>query len=186
MAFDGIKIMLENVTLSFPKLFEANEKQMYTTEMLIPKGSPAAQTLIDAMTKKAVDVFQGKTLYNQTGQFRDGDLPNRKNKIREECAGHWMMSAKTSAKNGKTVTIVDRAHNAIIDPKEIYGGVKVNINVSVTAYNDPEYGPLFGIWINAVQKVADGTPLGSGDGASNVTDEFPKYDDATNGETTFI
>lgn len=164
-------------TCSYPHLFQPNANAnggdpKYSCTVLIPKTEKKA---IDAIKKAIADAraeFCAKngaqalptqpkhTLYDGDGTRPSGDP------FGEECKGHYVITV--SSKNKPLV--VDRNGNEILDANEVYAGCKIRVNVNFYGYNsNGNKGITAGL--NAVQKWADGEPIGGGHVTADVFDD---------------
>jgi hypothetical protein len=102
--------------------------------------------------------------------LRDGDTERDTDKY-PEYKGHYFINANTYNKP----SVVDAKMNDIIDKSELYSGCFGRVSIMPAAYNvDGNKGIKF--YLNNVQKLAEGEPLG-GAGASNASDDFTAVED---------
>lgn len=87
----------------------------------------------------------------------DGVRPSDGMPFGDECKGHWVVTA--SSKADYPPEVVDQNLNPIINQSDVYSGIFARVSVSFFAYS---YAGKKGIGcgLNAVQKMADGEPLG--------------------------
>jgi hypothetical protein len=101
--------------------------------------------------------------------LRDGDTERDTEKY-SEYKGHYFINANTYNRPG----VVDAQKNDIIDKSELYSGCYGRVSIMPAAYNvDGNKGIKF--YLNNVQKLADGEPLGGS--ASNAADDFTAVED---------
>ena len=91
------------------------------------------------------------------GHIGDGVRPSDGMPFGDECKGHWVITA--SSKADYPPEVVDQNLNPIINQSDAYSGIFARVSVSFFAYS---YAGKKGIGcgLNAVQKMADGEPLG--------------------------
>lgn len=114
--------------------------------------------------QKAIDLLK-----NGTDGFRN---PFRRDKLEKKGfpEGSIYFAARKSADAGKP-GVVDANVQKILDPAEIYGGVRGRLSVTAYWYDKKgNKGVTFGL--NNVQKIKDGPKLGGG--APRPEDEFEK------------
>lgn len=170
------RIALNNVRLSFPKLFEAEPfeaggKPRYSAAFLVPKGSDLEKKIEQAIKAEAQAKWGKtweKTLASVRGasnkcSWQDGDLSKY-----ESDEGHWRLSAIRQESDGRPA-VLDRDKTPLTAADgRIYAGCFVNAIVEVWAQS----GQYTGIRCSllGVQFVKDGDAFG---GAARVTsDEF--------------
>jgi hypothetical protein len=119
---------------------------------------------------KAVTIWGSKFLASFKTPLRDGDTERDTDKY-PEYKGHYFINANTYNKP----SVVDAKMNDIIDKSELYSGCYGRVSIMPAAYNvDGNKGIKF--YLNNVQKLAEGEPLG-GAGASNASDDFTAVED---------
>lgn len=174
-------ITINNVTLSFPSLFQPKAfdgnqgEAKYQTQMIIPKGSLQEQQITEEYNRVLTEAIAGKKLTRAQatplirpmgttkGLLVDcDDDPDRYPP--ETFAGCYLFSAKSK----KRPLVVDMGQYPIDNDEKIYGGVVANVNVNIYAYN--RVGSGIAVGLNGVQKVKDGERLGGG--RPSVTDMF--------------
>lgn len=163
------KIILKNVRLSFPGLFEATafkpgDEPKFKATFLIPKGD-AQIAIIETAIKQVLTEKCGKkadsTLNNIRGNpnkfcFQDGEL--------KEYDGYEGMTALT-AKSGARPLVIDRDKTPLsaADGKP-YAGCYVNATLELFAYDSSGVGVSCSL--KGVQFVRDGDAFGGGAPAS--------------------
>lgn len=172
-----MKVILQNVRLSFPDLFIAKKfksregKPRYSASFLIEKGSENDKLVNDAIKAAAAEEWtdkaekQLKLLAGQSGKFcyLDGDL--------KEYDGYEGMMVLSAHRNGDEVppAIVDRAKQPLkIESGKPYAGCYVNAIVDIWAQTG-DY-PGIRAKLNVVQFVADGEPFSR---STPTTDDLP-------------
>ena len=119
---------------------------------------------------KAVTIWGSKFLASFKTPLRDGDTERDTGKY-PEYKGHYFINANTYNRPG----VVDAQKNDIIDKSELYSGCYGRVSIIPAAYNvDGNKGIKF--YLNNVQKLAEGEPLG-GAGSSNAADDFTAVED---------
>jgi len=119
---------------------------------------------------KAVTIWGSKFLASFKTPLRDGDTERDTDKY-PEYKGHYFINANTYNKP----SVVDAKMNDIIDKSELYSGCYGRVSIMPAAYNvDGNKGIKF--YLNNVQKLAEGEPLG-GASASNASDDFTAVED---------
>lgn len=168
------RIMLKNVRLSFPSLFEPTSFQggdpKYQATFLIPKDDKAnldrlEQAVADAVAEGTAKKFEGKA----PKKFKNDPIRDGEEKDGAEFQGCMFISARNKMKP----QVVDAQVNPILDQSEIYAGCYVNATVTAFAYN---FEGVKGIgWsLGNIQKVKDGEPFGAG--AIRAESEFEAFD----------
>lgn len=160
---------------SFADLWRVGEYQgnptNYSVQLLIPKDSPAAKELQDAIKQFAKDQWQdgaklavekqnaGNTRIMRDGDGLDGQTADGTPK--PGWAGHWRIKASSKFQP----KIVDRALNELKEEDgKPYPGCAVSAQISLYAFKDKRE---MGVRLQAVQFYADGEPFGGG-GSSGV------------------
>ena len=141
------------VRMSFTKtLFNPDEKGAYGCLILIPKTDTDTINKIKASLERAktdpksVAKWGGKWLASMTERDTDAH---------PEYKGHYFINVNTYTKPG----VVDAQLNPILDASEVYSGCYGRVSMSPAAYSqDGNRGLKF--YLNNVQKVRDGEPLG--------------------------
>lgn len=167
------KIVLKNVRLSFPSLFQP---EVYGGE---PTGKYAATFILDkevhakeiSIIKKATNdlmmaTFKGKIPSDKLA-LKDGDESGR-----PEYAGAYTIKASTK----KRPTVIDRDKSPLVEEDgKPYSGCYVNAIISLWAQNNA-YGKRINGNLLGVQFYKDGEAFGSG--PIDVSGDFEEYDDA--------
>lgn len=147
-----------------------DEDGSYSLMILIPKTDTvtinALKNSIEKFKKdpKAEAKWGSKFLANMRTPLRDGDTERDLEKG-PEFKDHYFVNANTYTKPG----VVDARMQEIINPSDIYSGCYGRVSVVPAAYNtDGNRG--IKLYLNNVQKIAEGERLGGG--GSNVNDDF--------------
>lgn len=169
-----MKVILKNVRLSFPDLFEpkafqAGDTPKYKASFLIAKDDAAQLKAIEAAIKatatekwgaKADAVLKGIRGNPNKFCFQDGDT-----KEYDGYAGHMSVSANSKVRP----LVYDRDKTPLVaaDGKP-YAGCYVNASIEFFAYDTPSNG--ISASLKGVQFASDGDAFGGGAPAS--PDEF--------------
>ncbi|MAT51062.1 MAG: hypothetical protein CMK32_07755 [Porticoccaceae bacterium] len=165
----GKKIILRNVRVSFPSLFEPNRMNdsdpgKYQATAMIPKTDefkPVIKEINDEIKRLASEKWSGKVPKNLKLALKDGDADDNE---REEYKGHYVLTARSNQKPG----VVDQRCDVISDSAAIMAGDYINMSFVMFAYdNSGNKGVSAGL--NNVQFVKKGEPLGN---RSRAEDEF--------------
>lgn len=163
------KLMLKNVRLSFPSLFEHAEYRgdslgKYECTFLIDKESPQLADVQAAIKKVGSDVL-GKEWSKAKLCLQDGATKDYDGY--ENC---FALKATTK----KRPIIINKDKSAITaDDDVVYAGCYVNASISIYAFQNT-YGKFVQAQLNAVQFSKDGDRFGGGDDFS--IDEFESLD----------
>ena len=163
------KMMLKNVRLSFPSIFQKAEFDgnvgKYEATFLIDKSDTKTKAMLDEAIATAIAEAKVKV----TGDKRclkDGDDSEY-----DGYAGNWSFKAA----NSKRPTVIDRDKTPIIEEDEkIYAGCYVNAVVDLWIQNN-KFGKRVNANLYGVQFVKDGEPFGMG--STDVTDDFDDLED---------
>ena len=175
------KLMLKDVRLSFPSLFEHATYQgeslnKYECTLLIPKDSDTAKEVQAAIKEAGTEVF-GKEWSKAKLCLIDGS-----EKSYDGYEGMWAVKASTK----KRPVIINKDKSAISEEDGvIYAGCYVNASVSITAFQS-KYGKFVQAQLNALQFNRDGEAFGGGDDFSiDDFDNVSDGDDASEDDTPF-
>jgi hypothetical protein len=203
------EVILRNVRLSYPHLFEPQERLsddgetrlVYSAAFLIPKeGDEFKNALAVRKAMKALmvekygpDETKHPRIPAERKCLRDGD-----EKDGEEYHGHWYVNANSSTKRPPTI-ITNRKGK---DGKWIeaepggkgapYGGCYVNAIITIWLQDHKKYGKRLNASIESVQFRRDGEPFGAGrvdpnsrfsdDDVDVIEDDDNAYDDDVYGD----
>ena len=168
-----------------PHLNTESKKEEYSVQLWIPKDNVEDKAALDAAYAeqlalyKAKDGEPGVEFHNP---IKDGDkLTDKKGKPRP-VPGHWVVSAKTLAKNKDGtdndppgVVGTERGEDGelkSLTASQVKSGDWGRVSVNLKFFTEGKGG--IGVYLNNLQKVQDGDPLGSRRTASQ---EFDDYDD---------
>lgn len=147
-----------------------DETGSYSLMFLIPKTDTATINALKASIEKfksdpkAQAKWGSKFLASMKTPIRDGDT-ERDTEKSPEYKGHYFINANTYTKPG----VVNAKMQEIINPGDLYSGCYGRISVVPAAFNtDGNKG--IKLYLNNVQKLADGEKLGGG--SSDVNDDF--------------
>jgi hypothetical protein len=168
-------IMLKNVRLSFPKVFEhgsfgGESTGKYEATFLLPKSDEATYKKI----MSAITETKGKTkIPSDKLCIKDGDETDD-----EHAIGHWII--KTANKNRPT--LIDRNRNPVTKEDNeanpmFFGGATVNASISFWK-QDNSYGKRVNGNLAGIQYVSgDIHTDGFSDTGTADVDEFEAFDD---------
>jgi len=187
-----MKLLLPNVRLSFPDLWEAVQFQgagpfNYRVTLLIPEASPLRKQIDKAILDVAKEKWKEKAekvlaAANAPGGlgtcFNDGN-----NKEYDGYADHWFLAATRPQDKGRPAIIDrDKSPLAASDGRP-YGGCYVNASVEIWA-QDNKWGKSVRAGILGVQFSKDGDSFGGG--AAVSVDDFENLGmDAEDGTSEF-
>ncbi len=164
-----MKVVLRNVRLSFPDLFQAVQYQgegpfNYRAQFLIPEGSAMMKEVNAAIKAAAVEKWGAKAdailkaaPASKAGYcFADGNT-----KEYDGYAGHWALSATRAMDKGRPLIInTDKSPLAAEDGKP-YAGCYVNATVDIWA-QDNKFGKTMRCQLLGVQFAKDGESFSGG------------------------
>ena len=168
------KVITGNVTLSYvnltsPKSINGSTPR-YGCSVLIEKSDKKTIEALNAGIAAAYEADIAKLKGNSKiappltalkTPIRDGDAERPGD---EAYANRFFLNAHANSKPG----IVDASLNPIVDPDEIYSGMKAKVSLSFFGYNNSGNKGI-GVSINNVMKVADGPRLG---GKASAAEDF--------------
>lgn len=167
------KIMLKNVRLSFPSIFNRSEFNGVTgkfeSTFLLDKETQADQiATIQAAIEAAIKEAKIKVPSDKRC-LKDGDDSEY-----EGYAGHMSLKAASN----KRPTVIDKAKTPLAedDSDAPYAGCYVNAIVDLWVQNN-DFGKRINANLYGVQFVRDGEAFGAGGGNTDVTDDFDLIDD---------
>jgi len=172
------KLVLQNVRLSFPSLwqtetYKGNDTGKYVASFLVDKTTDAGKALPKMITEVAEQAF-GKPIPKKVEYcLKDGDQQEY-----DGYAGMWAIKANTKYRP----TVIDRQKRPVTEEDDlIYPGCYVNASLEVYSY-DGQYGKRVGCSLNAIQFVRDGESFvaSSGDSLS----DFDVLDEASSASVT--
>ena len=147
----------------------------FSVSLIISKDDKKTIDKINAAIKAAYNEGLGKlkgtskvapALSAIKTPLRDGDAERPDD---EAYKNSYFVNAKTLQRPG----IIDHDMQHILDPSEVYSGVKGRASITFYAFNSNGNRGI-ACALNNLQKVADGTPLG---GRSSAEEDFANVDD---------
>lgn len=170
----GNRVIFGPVRLSYTYLNEpykakddnSNNPGKYMTNALIPKGETQTVEAIRAAIQAAIAKGMAKLWNNKMPKkfddgLRDGD---EREKDLDLYGDHFYINAKSARRPG----VLDRYHQPITNPDDIYSGMWALLSVSFFPYsNNGANGIACGL--DNVLKVRDGEPL---NGRSSAMNDF--------------
>jgi hypothetical protein len=169
------KITIGEVRFSYPNLFvaramEVGGKEKFSVSVIIPKKDKKTIAAVEASIAEAMAAGKAKngTAWKGSSPLIDGDGQDKNgNAYGAEFHGSYFLRCNSDNKP----IVIDRARQAITDPRAVYAGSYGNVNVNFYPYNHTvNKGVAAGL--NAVQFVKDGEPLGGGYSAAQVDSDF--------------
>ena|SRR5579875_815139 len=155
------QVRLSYVHLTKPYAMNPGQEPKYSVTILIPKSDVHTKQRIDAAIEAAIqDGVLSKwggvrpALLKSPVHDGDGERLNG-GPFSAECKGHWVLAASSK----QPVEVVDINLNPILDQTQIYSGMYGRVSINFFAFNANGNRGI-GCGLNAVQKVADGEPLG--------------------------
>lgn len=159
------EVRMSYVTLLEPKKINNVGEPQYSVKILIPKTDAATLGALKAAKEVAVQngVTEGKKpfatfspalLATMTVSLKDGDVAFPDN---PECAGHWVLNAKTPADKPPGVLGPDKQR--ITNPTDVYSGMYGRVHLQLYPY-DTAGNRGIGVSLQNVMKTKDGDPLG--------------------------
>ncbi len=142
----------------------------YSVSLIIPKSDTVTVDKIRAAIRAAYEEgknkLKGIPLENLKTPLRDGDKERPGDAAYKDS---YFVNANSTAKPG----VVDADRNPILNTSELYSGIIGRASISFYAFNtNGNRGIACGL--NNLQKLADGTPLGS---RARAEDDFAGLDD---------
>lgn len=173
------KVVTGEVRFSYAHVFEPYafpgedpKKARYEVTLIIPKSDKKTVDALNAAIKQAIE--DGKSILgDKNGRINtavlqlplyDGDA-----KGDPSYKGCYYLKAKSNRKPG----VVDANLQPIIEPEAFYSGCYGRASVNFKAFNNVSKG--VGAYLNNVQKLKDGEPLGGANSAPE--DDFGAAED---------
>lgn len=168
------EVLLRNVRLSFPHLFEPQEqtdketgktRRTYGANFLIPKDDPEGnlkrikQASMEAKQKKWGDEKNWPKLRPDKLCLRDGDLESW-----DGFEGHWYLSCNSPETRQPTLVINRKDASGLwlpASPGQLYAGCYVNAIARIWAQDDKDYGKRINASVESVQFYKKGTAFGA-------------------------
>ena len=154
------KVRFSYVHVFKPKPSDDGGEPKFSTVLLISKKDQktldAIKAAIEEAKKKGIDKFGGKIPVNLKNPLRDGNTDPPGGNPRPELMGMYFITATTTDRP----VVVDENRQDIIDQSQIYSGCYGRASITFAAYNHKSGGKGIGAYLNGLQKLADGEPLG--------------------------
>lgn len=162
------KILLKNVRLSFPSVFQRavfdGQEGKYEATFLIPKSDTKLKAQLDAAIDEAIKAAGIKVASDKLC-LKDGDESDY-----DGYEGTWSLKAA----NARRPTVIDRDKSPIVEGDEkLYAGCYVNAVIDLWLQNN-KFGKRVNANLYGVQFVKDGEAFGAG--PINVFDDFQDLD----------
>lgn len=166
----AVKYVTPELRLSYthvftPRAMAEGAKAKYSVSVLIPKeDTKTIKAINDAVAKVIAenqDKLKGKK--NLKHPLRDGDTERES----AEYEGHMFMSISS----GDKPVVLDEDRQPLLEPREVYSGMYGRVSINFFAY-DTAGNKGVGAALNAVQKTADGEPLGSSYTEEDASNDF--------------
>lgn len=171
----GPKTVFSYLNVNEPKAPLGGGTPKYSVSLIIPKSDTVTIAKINAAIEAAYNEGQSKLKGNSKfvpeldslkTPLRDGDKDRKGDPV---YANSYFLNANSASKPG----VVDADRQEIIDTSELYSGISGRASINFYAFNsNGNKGIACGL--NNLQKLADGTPLGS---RSRAEDDFANLDD---------
>lgn len=171
----GPKTVFSYLNVNEPKAPLGGGTPKYSISLIIPKSDTVTIAKINAAIEAAYNEGQSKLKGNSKfvpdldalkTPLRDGDKDRKGDPV---YANSYFLNANSASKPG----VVDADRQEIIDTSELYSGIVGRASINFYAFNsNGNKGIACGL--NNLQKLADGTPLGS---RSRAEDDFADLDD---------
>ena len=177
---DRVRIKTGKVRLSFPRLFEKdNKSEKYQATLIIPKKSDTNNVLQKAVENAKLDgktrLWGGRIPGKMEVWIIDGDEPDANGETRPEYEGCVIINAKSNTPPPVFDTDGSTIDGADIYAKEtIYAGCYVQAIVDAYPYNNSSAGIAFALC--GMKKLTDGERLSSG-GYKPEADDFDAADE---------
>jgi hypothetical protein len=177
-----MKVQLVNVRLAFADVFKATDFNSdgnfkFRSQLLIPKDSPEAKKIADAITEAGKEKYKDK--WDKVKErikaadnlcLRDGDL-----KDYDGFEGQWALTAT----NKTRPTLVDKDRTPLVESDgKPYSGCYVNAIVDVYAYD--KYGDQINCTLLGLQFAGDGDAFSGSRPASE--DDFDDLSDGADAD----
>lgn len=165
------KVRLSYAKIMRPGKNEMNQKNEYSSVVLVPKSDTATINGLKAAAKAAMEKKWGGSIPKGIrNPLRDGDTSTKDDgsPMGKEYHGHFFFNCKTDADRNKP-SVIDSHGRELIDPDAVVSGDYVKLSVNAYAYDAPgNKGVAFGL--NNVLLVEKGEPLGAP--RMSAADEF--------------
>lgn len=179
----GHLVRFSYLTVFEPRMNKQSKALEFSVALLIPKNSPDVKAVRDEIDRLIAEQWtsKGKKLPPKFwNPLRDGDTDvNQKgDSLGPEAKGHYVLNAKAAADKAPQVVGTTRDQNMKLVPLT-KGGVKSGdwgrASVNLSAYTKGDSG--IGAYLNSIQLVKIGDPLGS---SASADDDFGDFVDDEN------
>lgn len=167
------KVRFSYVNLMTPRVDPNSGKSKYSTTILLPKSDIATKQAIDLAIQNAIQegakgAWKGVIPPQVSSPIHDGDgVKQDGTPYGPECKGHWVFTASTSADpQFAKPEIIDALGQPILSATEIYSGMYGRVSVVFAPYLFAGKKGI-GCYLNNVQKLEDGEPLGATKASAN-------------------
>ena len=167
------KVRFSYVNLMTPRVDPNSGKSKYSTTILLPKSDIATKQAIDLAIQNAIQegakgAWKGVIPPQVSSPIHDGDgVKQDGTPYGPECKGHWLFTASTSADpQFAKPEIIDAQGQPILSATEIYSGMYGRVSVVFAPYLFAGKKGI-GCYLNNVQKLEDGEPLGATKASAN-------------------
>lgn len=181
----GKLVRFSHLHVHKPHLNQESKKQEFSVQVWIPKDNLKDKAALDAAYAEQLAAYikkdgePGPKFHNP---IKDGDKITDKKGRPKPVPGHWVISAKTAAfeddgtpKAPPECVGTERDAQGNLKPltsSQVKSGDWGRVSANLTFYVKGDTG--VGCYLNSLQKVKDGDPLGN---RKSATDEFGDYDD---------
>ena len=167
------KVRFSYVNLMTPRVDPNSGKSKYSTTILLPKSDIATKQAIDVAIQNAIQegakgAWKGVIPPQVSSPIHDGDgVKQDGTPYGPECKGHWVFTASTSADpQFAKPEIIDAQGQPILSATEVYSGMYGRVSVVFAPYLFAGKKGI-GCYLNNVQKLEDGEPLGATKASAN-------------------
>lgn len=152
------RVRLSYAHIFKPKAINGEGPEKYSASLIIPKSDKKTIKLIENAIEEAKKLgatkWGGKVPKNLKLPLRDGDAE------REDEAYANSMFINANANADRPPLVVDKNHNKILDPEEVYSGCYGVASITFFPY-DSNGNKGVACGLNGFMKTKDGDPLGS-------------------------
>lgn len=148
------------------------EKPAYSITIVLKKDDKEQMAFVKKMNRAILEMLHDKfgdpdaagKKYKWTNPMKNGD-----DEVIDQWEGAWILQAKTDRQPG----VVDKAKQAIIDPKELYAGAWYRASITLYPWKHPTGGIGISVSLSNVMKVKDDDAF---DGRTSAEDDFADVD----------
>lgn len=169
----SVRIMVKNARCQFPKLFQAEEymgKKNFSIGLLLPADSANLKAIEAAASEAAESAFPGKGPA-MLKKFRGSRTTWP---VKELDDGSFIITPKRREEQGAPLVMDQKKQIIPADAGKPYAGCYVNASIDVFCYT--KNGGGITAYLNGVQFVKDGEPLGVGATAASCKDDFEELE----------